>query len=145
MLTIRRAPNGAPIAQVTDRAQCRVSNVFIHSYIRSRTAQRRNVVVLAAALLLWLVASATHLHTIDDDHDAPGKRPAVCSLCVLLPAGAAPPTQGLIATTLQVVRPRLAAPHVPVANRTVPSSYLSRGPPGSLTSQFAVLIVRRRL
>jgi hypothetical protein len=105
-----------------------LSNIYTHLLGYSRRVQRRNVVLLVTALFLWLVTSATHLHT-DNDHDAPGKRSAACHVCLSLPAASAPPTQHVVSLPVQAVSFLIAEPVAPIPVRTVFSPYLSRGPP----------------
>jgi hypothetical protein len=93
----------------------------------TRTAQRRNVLVLTFALCVWLFAYATHLHAADG-HD--GQQKPVCNFCLTLPASAAPPpvlnqVAPLVFDTCGRVCDRVAA----ISTRDVPSFYSSRAPP----------------
>jgi hypothetical protein len=95
---------------------------------RTRAAQRRNVFVVVLALLVWLLAYATHVHSADDQDGAP-KRPP-CSFCLLLPSGAAPaPTlPGIVVPVFhfsEIIGNLTAA----LGTADIPSFYLSRAPP----------------
>lgn len=105
-------------------------SAFTYPFGTSRSTQRRHVLLLVVALCLWMLASATHIHT-GDDHGAPGKPPVTCSVCLSLSAGAAPPMQHALPALVRVVSVVDAsyAPPLPASN--VPSFYLSRAPPAA--------------
>jgi hypothetical protein len=90
--------------------------------------QRRLSFVLTAALCLWMLAVASHLH-ISDYADAHQGTHALCAFCVSAPhAGAAPSVVGFAAAPrLQTFLPtaEMVAPVV----ATAISRYYSRGPP----------------
>jgi hypothetical protein len=96
---------------------------------RSKTTLHRYAALLLSVVIgLWMVLSATHVH-VPDDHDAPGKRSAACSICLSLPAGASPPAQRVAVPVAQVARISIQIPLAPARSLAVLSSYLSRGPP----------------
>ena len=89
--------------------------------------RRYNVVALAFVLCAWLIAAAMHLHL--EEQDAAVADSAHCVQCLALSASAAPGPE------IRLPAP-VAAPTIIIAfhgatfeGRTLPSSYLSRGPP----------------
>jgi hypothetical protein len=91
--------------------------------------QRRLSFVLMAALCLWMLAVASHLHISDYEDDAHQGKHALCAFCVSVPnSGAAPEVVAFVAAprlhtflpTAEIVAPAIA----PAISR-----YYSRGPP----------------
>jgi hypothetical protein len=94
----------------------------------SRRLRQRFALLLSVAVVFWLLACATHLHTEDLAQDG-GKQLPSCNLCVTLGAGAAPPPAVVLpsivpaATGLDDIAS--VAPPIP----GFVASYRSRAPP----------------
>jgi len=94
----------------------------------SRRAQRRNALLLAIALCLWLFAYATHVHA-EGERGAPHARIGGCGACFSLPVGATPPVASAAIVPLPLLHGVVRNLHVTFVTLAAPSSYLSRGPP----------------
>lgn len=94
----------------------------------SLQARRRNVVVLAAALCLWMLASATHLHAFDEGVGS-GEPSSACTYCLSLPTGGAAPASFDVRIAFEPAAALAPAYIDALISLAVPSSYLSRGPP----------------
>jgi hypothetical protein len=95
---------------------------------KSRRARERHALLLAVAVVFWLLAWATHLH-VDDAGERGGNASQGCNVCVMLGAGAAPPADStlppLVVVPTGVDDTHVAAAPVPGAA----ASYRSRAPP----------------
>jgi hypothetical protein len=91
--------------------------------------QRRLSGVLSAALCMWLLAFAAHLHASDQEAQDGRTGTHYCSVCASIPSAAAAPTV--------VVSPAISdreefvstAPDAQVPNSPTVASYRSRAPP----------------
>lgn len=92
-------------------------------------ARRYNVVALAFMLCAWLVVAAMHLHLQEDD--AAGADSAHCAQCLALSVSAAPGPEVRLPALIPAPTIIVAFQGAAVAGRTLPSSYLSRGPPAT--------------
>jgi hypothetical protein len=94
----------------------------------SRRTQYRGVLVLTAALLMWIVAYATHEHASDDQASRTHSH-VVCSFCFANPVGGAAPAEYRLPQVVRLFSAISVFSQENVLARIVPSSYLSRGPP----------------
>lgn len=99
-----------------------------HILRTTRMTRRCKALAMSVVVCLWAVVATAHVHILDDD--ASGDVFAACGICLSLSTGAAPPAYRIPERPIQVASALIAAPEVPAPTPTVPSSYLSRGPPG---------------
>jgi hypothetical protein len=93
------------------------------------TWQRRLSGVLSAALCVWLLAFATHLHAADQDAQSEHSSVHLCGVCVSIPTGAAAPAPVEFATTSAREQYAPAVREAQIPSNPVLASYRSRAPP----------------
>jgi hypothetical protein len=94
-----------------------------------RRLQHRFSIVLSAALCLWMLALATHVHTGDYEEDSHQGTHALCAFCVSVPTAGAAPTVVAFIVTAQPQSFSAPADIVPTALAPAAAAYYSRGPP----------------
>ena len=91
--------------------------------------QRRFSFVLAAALCLWMLATATHFHTPLDDLGAHHTAKELCGFCASVPSGGAAPAVWAFVSSAQRWHFPALANLVPALRPISTASYRSRAPP----------------
>ena len=95
----------------------------------SQRQQRRAAHLSVLAVVLWVLLSATHLHSADVV-DAPGQAETACAICVSLPGSAPLPDEARLPARSSAATPVPESPaHRVVSGRS--SSYRSRAPPAA--------------
>jgi hypothetical protein len=94
-----------------------------------RIWQRRLSGVLSAALCVWLLAFATHLHASDQDLQDDRSGVHFCGVCASISSGAAAPAVVVFASTPNREQHSSAAHEAQVPANPALASYRSRAPP----------------
>jgi len=91
--------------------------------------QRRLTGVLSAALCMWLLAFAAHLHAADQDAQNDRSSTHYCSVCASIPSAAAVPTIAAFPAISHREEHISTALDAQIPAGPVVASYQSRAPP----------------
>lgn len=99
--------------------------------LRGAARLRRTASLLAcAAVLGWVLLSATHFHEAESGSGSRGDH-AACVLCLAVPTGATPPHYAVVGVVPVQAGALLPSAALPAPDSPPPSSYRSRAPPAA--------------